>query len=204
MANKDELIGAARNPWWQAAAAVAAVALVLTFALGGFKPAKSKSKPIPQSTAGKRVQTGAMAVTPLRAWVARYRPGGRVEPNQLYLVLQADVENRTGRSFGSYNYLIKDLILVGPKFDAVKADLPLAADDHSILGDLHPRLKQRVDLVWKLPPGYAYKTKETFGLFARDYKAKAYPNDEGAWVQGKPAAKLALAVQDLRDRIVAQ
>lgn len=203
MANKDELIGAARNPWWQAAAAVAAIALVATVALGGFKPAKSKTKPLPSHAAGQRAQSGAMAVTPLRAWVARYRPGGRIEPNQLYLVLQADIENRTGRSFGSYDYLIKDLILVGPKREAVKADLPLAADDHTILGDLHPRLKQRVDLVWKLPPGYVYAPSQTFGLFGRDYKAKAYLNGESGWIQDSPKAKFELPVQDLRDRLVA-
>lgn len=203
MANKDELIGAARNPWWQAAAAVAALALVLTFALGGFKPAKGKAKPLPQYSAGKRVQTGAMAVTPLRAWVAYYRPGGRIEPNQLYLVLQAEVENRTGRSFNSHGYLLDDLILVGAKREAVKASLPLGADDHSLLVALHPRLKQRIDLVWKLPPGYVYAPTQLFGLFGRDYKAKAYLNDEGAWVQDKPAASFMLAVQDLRDRRVA-
>jgi hypothetical protein len=203
MANKDELIGAARNPWWQAAAAVAAIALVAVFALGGFKPAESKAKPLPQYAAGKRVQTGAMAVTPLRAWVARYRPGGRIEPNQLYLVLQADVENRTARSFNSFGYLLEDLILVSPKREPIKADTPLSADDHSPLGDLHPRLKQRVDLVWKLPPGYVYAPSQTFGLFARDYKAKAYLNDEGAWLQGKPAAKFELAVQDLRAQALA-
>lgn len=203
MANKDELIGAARNPWWQALAAVAAVALIAVFALGGFEPAKAKAKPLPQYPAGKRVQTGAMAVTPLSAWVAYYKPGGRIEPGQLYLVLQAEVENRTGRSFNSHGYLLDDLILVGPKREIVKAGLPLAADDHSLLADLHPRLKQRVDLVWKLPPDYAYAPTQLFGLFGRDYKAKAYLNDEGAWLQDKPAASFKLAVQDLRDRRVA-
>lgn len=203
MANKDELIGAARNPWWQAAAAVAALALALTFALGGFKQAPGKTKPIAQHPAGKRVQTGAMAVTPLRAWVARYRPGGRIEPGQLYLVLQADVENRTGRSFNSHGYLLDDLILIGPKREALKASVPLAADDHAVLADLHPRLTQRVDLVWKLPPGYVFAPSQLFGLFGRDYKAKAYLNDEGAWLQGKPAASFKLAVQDLRSAMVA-
>lgn len=203
MANKDELIGAARNPWWQAAAALAAVALVVTFALGGFKRAKSQTKPLPQHSAGQRVQSGAMAVTPLRAWVARYRPGGQVEPNQLYLVLQADIENRTGRSFGGFGYPHKDLILVSAQREPVQADNLLMADDHSVIADLHPRMTQRVDLVWKLPPDYVYASRQTFGLFARDYKAKAHLNDEGAWVQGDPLAKLDLPVQDLRDRLVA-
>jgi hypothetical protein len=204
MANKDELIGAARNPWWQAAAALAAVALVATFALGGFKPAKSQTKPLPQYSAGERVQSGAMAVTPRRAWVARYRPGGRIEPNQLYLVLQADIENRTGRSFGGFGYPHKDLVLVSARHELTQADNLLMADDHSVIAYLHPRLSQRVDLVWKLPRNYAYAPRQTFGLFARDYKAKAHPNDEGAWVQGDPLAKLDLPVQDLRDRLVAQ
>lgn len=203
MANKDELIGAARNPWWRAAAIVAAVALVATFALGGFKPAKSKTKPLPQYSAGQRVRSGAMAVTPVRAWVARYRPGGRMEPNQLYLVLQADIENLTGRSYNGFGYPRQDLILVSAQREPVQADNLLMADDHGVIADLHPRLTQRVDLVWKLPPAYVYAPLQTFGLFARDYKAKAYLNDEGAWVQGDPLAKLELPVQDLRDRLVA-
>ncbi|SFL07093.1 hypothetical protein [Lysobacter sp. cf310] len=203
MANKDELIGAARNPWWQATAALAAVALVATFALGGFKQAKSQTRPLPKYSAGERAQSGAMAVTPLRAWVARYRPGGQVEPNQLYLVLQADIENRTGRSFGGFGYPREDLILVSAQREPVRADNLLMADDHGVVADLHPRLTQRVDLVWKLPPDYVYAPRQTFGLFARDYKAKAYLNDEGAWVQGDPLAKLDLPVQDLRDRLVA-
>lgn len=203
MADKDELIGAARNPWWQAAAAVAAVALVATFLLGGFQQAKSTTKPLPRYAAGQRVQSGAMAVTPLRAWVAHYRPGRQVEPDQLYLVLQADIENRTGRSFNAFGYPLKDLILVSATREPVQADHLLMADDHGVAGDLHPRLTQRVDLVWKLPRNYVYAPRQTFGLFARDYKAKAHPNDEGAWVQGDPFAKLELPVQDLRDRRVA-
>ncbi|KRA81757.1 hypothetical protein ASD78_00295 [Lysobacter sp. Root667] len=203
MANKDELIGAARNPWWRAAAIVAALALVATFALGGFKPAKDKTKPLAQYSAGQRVQSGAMAVTPVRAWVAHYRPGGRMEPNQLYLVLQADIENLTGRSYSGFGYPRQDLILVSAQREPVQADNLLMADDHGVVADLHPRLSQRVDLIWKLPPAYVYAPRQTFGLFARDYKAKAYLNDEGAWLQGDPLAKLDLPVQDLRDRLVA-
>jgi hypothetical protein len=206
MANKDELVKAARNPWWQGAAAVAAIALVLTFALGGFKQAKSVTKPLPQYQAGHRYQGGAMAATPLRAWVARYKPGGQVDAfnqGKLYLVLQVEIENRTPRSFSGFGYPQADLILVNQQREPVKADLLLNADDHSILTDLHPRMKQRVDLVWNLPKNYVYSPQETFGVFARDYKAKAYLNDEGAWLQGKPAAKYRIAVSDLRDRMVA-
>ncbi|MEH6418589.1 hypothetical protein [Pseudomonas sp. CGJS7] len=206
MANKDELVKAARNPWWQAAAAVAAIALVLTFALGGFKQAKSVTKPLPQYPAGHRFQGGAMAVTPLRAWVARYKPGGQIDsfnPDKQYLVLQADIENLTPRSFGGLTYPIKDLILVSKGGEPVLADTVLIADDHTIASDLHPRLKQRVDLVWPLPKDYAHSPQATFGVFARDYKAKAYLNDEGAWMQGNPAAKFKIPVQDLRNRMVA-
>jgi len=206
MANKDELIGAARNPWWQGTAAVVLVALAATAALGGFGEAKSKSTPLPEYKAGHRYQGGALAVTPLRAWVARYKPGGRVDPfgpDKLYLVLQVEIENRTGRSVNGFGYPQKDLILLSKQREPIPAETLLMSDDHSIASDLHPRLKQRVDLVWALPRGYAYAPQETWGVFARDYKAKAYLNDEGAWVQGKPAAKYRIAVQDLRDRAVA-
>lgn len=206
MANKDELVKAARNPWWQGAAAVALVALVVTFALGGFKQAKSTSKPLPQYSAGHRYQGEAMAVTPLRAWVARYKPGGRVDPydpTKLYLVLQVEIENRTPRSFNGFGYPREDVILVSAKREPIQPDLLLMSDDHSVAADLHPRLKQRVDLVWSLPKNYVHAPQQTWGVFARAYKAKAYINDEGAWVQGKPAAKFLIPVQDLRDRAVA-
>ncbi|MGO1069834.1 hypothetical protein [Lysobacter sp. CA199] len=206
MANKDELVKAARNPWWQAAAGLALIALVATVALGGFQQAKSVTKPLPQYQAGHRFQGGAMAVTPLRAWVARYKPGGQIDrfnPDKLYLVLQADIENRTPRSFGGLMYPIKDLILVGKGGEPVSAETLLIAEDHTLAVDLHPRMKQRVDVVWTLPKGYVYSPQATFGVFARDYKAKAHLNDEGAWVQGKPAAKFLVPVQDLRNRMVA-
>jgi hypothetical protein len=203
MANKDELVQTARNPWWQGAAALALVAVVATAALGGF--GQAKSKPLPQYKAGHRYQGGALAVTPLRAWVARYKPGGRVDAfnPKSYLVLQVEVENRTPRSFSAFGYPQQDLILVSDKREPIKSDLLMRSDDHSVAGDLHPRLKQRIDLVWTLPKNYVYAPQATFGVFARAYKAKAYINDEGAWVQGKPAAKYAMAVQDLRDRAVA-
>ncbi|MGH8082524.1 MAG: hypothetical protein ACREP7_18255 [Lysobacter sp.] len=206
MANKDELVKAARNPWWQGVAAVAAIAVVATFALGGFKQAKSLTKPLPQYQAGHRYQGGAMAITPLRAWVARYKPGSQIDrfnPGKQYLVLQVEIENRTSRSFSGFGYPLQDLILVSKKREPIPAQTALIADDHTIAADLHPRVKQRVDLVWDLPKNYQYSPQETFGVFARDYKAKAYLNDEGAWMQGDPAAKYAIAVQDLRDRMVA-
>lgn len=204
MANKDELVQAARNPWWQGAALLALVAVVVTFALGGFKPAKSKTKPLPQYQAGHRYQGDALAVTPLRAWVARYRPGGRVDPTQprLYLVLQAELENRTPRSVSGMGHPHQDVVLVR-QGQPIKADYLQLTDDHTLLAALHPRLKQRVDLVWALPPGYVHSPQQTWGVFARAYKAKAYLNDEGAWMQGAPAAKFLLPVQDLRDRAVA-
>lgn len=205
MANKDELVKAARNPWWQGIAAVAAIAVVVTFALGGFKQAKSVSKPLPQYTAGHRFEGGAMAITPLRVWVARYKPGGQIDRfrPKMYLVMQVEIENRAARSFIGFDFPRADLILLSKQGEPIKADTLLMADDHSVVSNLHPRMKQRVDLVWDLPKTYTYSPQQAFGVFARDYKAKAYLNDEGAWVQGKPAAKFVIPVQDLRDRGVA-
>lgn len=206
MANRDELVKAARNPWWQGAALLALAAVAVTLALGGFKPAKSTTKPLPQYPSGHRYQSGAMALTPLRAWVARYPPGGQVDlrdPNRLYLVLQVEIENRTARSFNGFGYPQQDLVLLTERGEPIRAERLLMSDDHSVASDLHPRLKQRIDLVWDLPRPYVQVPRRTWGVFARDYKAKAYLNDEGAWMQGKPAAKFVIPVQDLRDRAVA-
>lgn len=206
MVGKQELIDKARNPWWQAAAAVALLALVLTFVLGGFRDASGKAHPLPRSGADKTLRSGAMAVTPRQAWLAHYPPGGRVDPadpQALYLVLEADVENLTERSFNGYGFLREDVVLVDARGEPTRPELLKRADDHSILTALQPRLTQRVELVWPLPAGATVPAQPLFGLFARDYVAKAYLNDQGGWMQGAPKALMQLPVRDLRDRVVA-
>lgn len=203
MIERRELVEKARNPWWQAAAALALVALAVTLALGGFRSATAKAKPLPRSGAGQPLRSGAMTVTPLRAWLAHYPPGGRVDPATLYLVLEAEIENRTDRSFNGYGFLREDVVLVGGQGEPTPPDTLKLADDHSNLGALQPRLRQRVELVWTLPPGNEAPAQPLFGLFARDYVAKAYLNDASGWIQGAPQALMQLPVQDLRDRVVA-
>ncbi|TMN25100.1 hypothetical protein [Pseudoxanthomonas sp. X-1] len=206
MVGKQELIEKARNPWWQAAAAVALLALVITTALGGFGDASGKPHPLPRSGADTTLRSGAMAVTPRRTWLAHYRPGGRVDPadpQALYLVLEADIENLTGRSVNGYGFLREDVVLVDARGEPTRPDVLQLADDHSTLTGLQPRLRQRVELVWSLPAGTAVPAQPLFGLFARDYVAKAYLNDQGGWMQGAPMALMQLPLRDLRDRVVA-
>ena len=94
MANKDdELARAIRNPWWRAAAALAVIAVAATAAFGGFRETRGKLMAKPPFAAGHRVDAGAMAITPLRAWVALKNPAGTANsfrPEQ-YLVLQARI-----------------------------------------------------------------------------------------------------------------
>lgn len=203
MANKDELLLAAKNPWWQGAAVLALIALGATAVLGGFREAQTKPLPTHAAGSGFRFEGGALSLQPLRAWVARYSPGGRIDANrpQAFLVLQVLAENRTERSFSGYGYLRQDLILVR-NGQPVQADNLLVSADHTQLTHLHPKLPQKVDLVWRLPATYVYSPEESWGVFERDYNAKLYLNDEGGWAQGAPHGKFQMKVEDRRNEWV--
>ncbi|WP_242111926.1 hypothetical protein [Luteimonas aquatica] len=204
MANADnshELAAMLRNRWWRAVGVAALLAVALTAVLGGFRKAGSATHPYPELGAGTRVDNGALAVTPLRAWVDATRPGGM--PNdfdkQDYLVLRARVENRTDSGFANASYLQSDLFwLADGASDAKKADSLQRGDDHGFYVNLQPRLPVEIDLVWTLPRGQPLPPKLVWGLYARDFVEQTYLTREAAWVQGNPRAKLILAVEDRR------
>lgn len=213
MANKDdELARAIRNPWWRAAAVLAVIAVAATAALGGFRETRGKLMAKPPFAAGHRVDTGAMAITPLRAWIALKNPAGTANsfrPEQ-YLVLQARIENLTDSGYGAYSRLKDDVVLFadgipvsaakksGPGPETLNADTLMRADDHTFSVALPPRLPVDVDLVWKLSPDRIVPKTLTWGVVGRNFVEQTFLTRESGWLQDRGKARWQLAVEDRR------
>ena len=152
---KDELRRAARHPGWRAAIVATLFAVALTAMFGGFRTAKAR-RAYPEYGANATIDNGALALTPLRAWISDARPGS--EPNPYvpparYLVLQLRAENRTGSSLAANSYLQSDVVwLRQVPGDGEKAAAQQRSEGHDFGFELPPRLPVDVDLVWKLPP----------------------------------------------------
>jgi hypothetical protein len=124
-----------------------------------------------------------------------------------YLVLQVRVDNLTGKSNSAYGNLQADLVWLprkdGPWLQEEKADRFQRADDHTLVDELHPGMPTIVDMVWKLPIGAELPAMSEWGVRRREFAPKATFFGASGWVQGLPAAKLALAVEDRRGNVIA-
>ncbi len=185
---------------WRVAFAVAVLALVATFLLGGFRQAPGKR--LAQAGPGERVASGALAVQALRAWVDRKDPRGYPDSigGQDFLVVEAVVENLTDAS--SNYYLSQDLRWLTGQADqkGSVADRIYLADDLTLHDYLHPRMPTRVLLLWKLPSGQALVQPMRFGLYKRRFAEKAYVSNESGWLQDGPGATLKLIADDRRGK----
>lgn len=199
MAIKDDLNKRIRHPGWQAAAVLVLIAIVVTAALGGFRKAASRQS-YPQYGISQTLHNGALSITPLRAWVARHKPGSPVYDfdKKQYLVLQLRVVNTTEAS--SKTYLSQDVVWLPPEHtpgaEGVESRIELASHDHSIGVDLHPRLPTDVDLVWELPPDRVLPARLTWGVLKRRFVEKAYLQGDAFWISDGPQAKLLLPVEN--------
>jgi len=198
---KDELRQALRHPGWRAAIVAALLAVALTAMFGGFGTAKAR-RTYPEYGANATIDNGALALTPLRAWISDVRPGSKpnpyVPPAQ-YLVLQLRAENRTDSSLAANSYLQSDVVwLRQVPGEGERATAQQRSEGHDFGFELPPRLPVDVDLVWKLPPETKLPPRLTWGVLAREYVAETYLTGESGWVQRGPLAKLVLAVEDRR------
>lgn len=214
----DELARAIRNPWWRAAAILAVIAVAATAVLGGFRETRGKLMAKPPFAAGHRVDAGAMAITPLRAWIALKNPAGTANsfrPEQ-YLVLQARIENLTDTGYGAYIHLKDDVVLFadgivadgiappaakkasGSGPETLNADTLMRADDHTFSVALPPRLPVDVDLVWKLPPDHIVPKTLTWGVVGRNFVEQTFLTRESGWLPDRGKARWRLAVEDRR------
>jgi hypothetical protein len=198
---KDELRQAMRHPGWRAVVVAAVLAVAVTAMFGGFRTAKAR-RTYPEYGANATIDNGAIALTPLRAWIYDVRPGSKpnpyVPPAQ-YLVLQLRAENRTGSSLAANSYLQSDVVwLRQVPGEGEKAAAQQRSEGHDFGFELPPRLPVDVDLVWKLPPETELPSRLTWGVLAREYIAETYLTGESGWVQQGPLAKLVLEVEDRR------
>lgn len=189
-------IAMARHRGWRAAAVVAALAVLAVALLGGFRRHGGGTGVVyPIAAAGQRVEAGALAVTPLCAWVAADKPGQVPNPfnKHRYLVLRARVENLTDSATAATAYLQDDVVwLADGKTDQKEATALQRADDHSFAVQLQPRLPTVVDLVWELPGDAAPRQPVVWGVFGREHIERTYLTNEQAWVNPQPHTKLRL------------
>lgn len=209
MTGRKELTEALGHPWMRVAIVLALIALIATAALGGFRKATARTgaSQVPTYPAGTEIRTSAMAITALQAWRSLRDPDGISDPDkpEQYLVLRVRVENLTGKSNNAYGNLSQDVVWLVPGregLDKLKADRFLRADDHTLIDELHPRMPTTVDLVWKLPPGQAVAAEQTWGVVHREFESKATFFGSSGWVQGGPAAKLRVPVEDRRAHVI--
>jgi len=210
MSARKELSRAIRNPWLRAAALLAVLAVMVTAMLGGFNKATATTGASQVHTypAGAIVDSGAMRITALKAWRSLRGPEGNADPYTpvQYLVLQVRVDNRTGKSNSAYGNLQADLVWLSRKdgrLQEVKADRFQRADDHTLVDLLHPGMPTIVDMVWKLPIEAELPATSEWGVVRREFSPKATFFGASGWVQGRAAAKLALAVEDRRANVIA-
>lgn len=193
----NELIQAARNPRWQIAGVLAAIAVVAVALAGGFRESRHT---VPQHGVQQRVMAGALAVTVLGAWLDTRGPTGYPDSltHRHYLVLDAVVENLTDQS--NNWYLRDDLRWLRDHDDQKGAppDATYLADDGTLLTALQPHLPVHVLLTWKVAPEQSAAEPMRWGLYQRSYYPKAYISNESGWLQDGPGASFKLAVEDRR------
>ncbi len=184
-----------RHRWIRALLALGLAALLATAALGGFrKSGGAAAGRLPVLAAGQRADSGAFAITPLRAWVADAQPG-QSAGSRRYLVLRLRAENRTGTAFAASALLQQDVVwLPTGKGNERKAEPMRRADDHTLYVILQPGQPTVIDMAWELPPGAAPPARAVWGVYARDYLERGYLQGEGdaGWRQTQPGFKLEL------------
>lgn len=214
MSAKKELAEAWRNPWMRAAAALLLLAVAVTAALGGFgKASAGDGSRLPVYAAGTTIQTGAMAITPLKAWRTLREPGTTrtdVASRHQYLVLRVKVENQIPETISSSHYLAQDLLWLqtrdGKVTGEVKAERFRRAGERgtaSLSADLQPGLPLTIDMVWKLPLDAPLSAPQQWGVLGRAFQAKVTFYGASGWGQQSPVAKLRLPVEDRRSPVLA-
>lgn len=190
-----DIAGTLRHPWMRVGLVIAALAIVATAAMGGFRKADAHRN-WTQVGIGQQAESGALRITPVCAWTTAQRPGRTgPDPGKRYLVLRVRAENLTG--LNGALYLGKDLVWLPDGRSGEKAAASTQrADDHSFYVQLQPRLPGMVDLVWELPGAAVPAQPVTWGLYKRRYEPQTYLSGEAMWVQDGPAAKLVLPAGD--------
>lgn len=185
-----------QHRWGRALLLLAAVALLAIAAMGGFRRAGAvPGSRYPVAGLGERVETGAFALTPLRAWATDAPPGQLPRPGKRYLVLRLRAENLTESAFAAVALLQQDVVWLPDGRSGERKPEPMRrVDDHTLYVALQPGLPVLVDLAWEIPAGEALRKPPTWGVYGRHYVERGYLQGEGdaGWKQGDPQLKLVL------------
>jgi hypothetical protein len=170
------------------------VAVASIAAFGGFRRAAGHAERYSTIEAGARAQTGAFALTPLRAWIAASAPG-RQPSDKRYLVLRLRAENHTDSAFAASALLQQDIVWLADGGSDERKPQPMQrADDHTLGVILQPKLPSVIDLAWEIPPGETLRQPVTWGVYGRHYLERGYLQGDGdaGWRQGDALFKLVL------------
>ena len=136
---------------------------------------------VPVVALGDRIDLGRSVITPLSL---------RLSDHDGQLILDAVIENVTGRTqgavFGMPEHL-PQLVLDGTPIDP--AEVVLTRDGET-LRQLHPRMPERIALLWTLPP--EWQPAEVRVDFAKQiFKLRDNLYGQSNWLGFEPAARLA-------------
>jgi hypothetical protein len=194
--DQQQWIAILRHRWGRVLLLLAALAVAVIAASGGFQRASSlPGARHPVLAAGQSVDTGAFAITPLRAWVADAPPGAYPQAGKRVLVLRLRVENRTDAAFAAAALFAQDVVwLPDGRSNERKAQPLRRADDHTLTVQLQPGVPVLVDMAWEFDAGQPVSMPPTWGVYARRFVERGYLQGEGdaGWKQDAPLARIVL------------
>ncbi|HSX60117.1 MAG TPA: hypothetical protein VLF18_07965 [Tahibacter sp.] len=179
-----------RPSTWIVGGIVLSLALLATALSGGF--AAAKPKPLPALEAGKGVDTGQWHLVVHGATLSATRPDGRPAPKgQASLAIEAELTNRTRESSSDIASALRvNLPAIAPK----TLPLLLLARDRSIVGALHPKMAERLYLVWDVPVGTAMPDPLPVVVMSKIHKTRDNLVGGSGWFDPKPLAEVRLRV----------
>lgn len=179
--------------------ALAVAVVVAIAALGGFRKAGASGVDrYPVFGAGARADSGAFALTPLRAWTADAAPG-QSPSGKRYLVLRLRAENLTDSAFAASALLQQDIVWLSDGTSGErKPERMQRADDHTLDVVLQPTLPSMIDLAWEIPAGEDLRQPVAWGVYGRHYVERGYLQGDGdaGWRQDEPLFKWVLTPGD--------
>lgn len=194
--DRQQWLAILRHRWGRLAVLLALITVAGVAASGGFRRASSlPGARYPVLAQGQTVDTGAFAVTPLRAWIADAPPGAYPKAGQRVLMLRLRVENRTDTAFAASALFAHDVVwLPDGRSNERKAQPLRRADDHTLTVQLQPGVPVLVDMAWEFDAGESVRMPPTWGVYARRFVERGYLQGEGGagWKQDAPLARIVL------------
>jgi len=156
---------------------------------------------LPVAKAGERVVTDDWILRPLSAGVSQVDPanGRPSETGEAWLVLEAEVENRTHATQANVASALRW------QRDPANTDAkPLASNstvllrDRSAMPALQPAMPERIALAWPIPPGERLNGEQTWVLIGRTWVPQDSLSGGSGWLRPHDVALVHFTVADPR------